>query len=110
MPDHPGHALAREVVEDGKGLVRARSGGVQTAPVKGNLDKGAIVARRALERPEKNKLLRFVIVSSSRNVPRMLPVCHCVDPDVPVLTCREDVFVCRVHLPHVATAHPEGVL
>ncbi len=31
-------------------------------------------------------------------LPRMLPVCHRVDPDVPVLACREHVLVRGVHL------------
>ena len=47
---HDGHALAREVVVYGEGLVRAGGGRVQTGAIQAHLDEGAVVAAGTLER------------------------------------------------------------
>ena len=50
MTRHGGHAFARDVVEDGDGLVRAGGRGVQAAAIQNDLDQGSVIAERTLER------------------------------------------------------------
>ena len=75
VTEHGSRHLARRVVVDGQGLVRAGGGGVGAGGVEDHLDKGPVVALASLERLG------------------VLAGVHSVHTDVSILTRRQNLLI-----------------